>query len=763
MKKCLISIVVLLSMMNLLRAPHMRGQWIAHMLFAGEVSSELTCEYQDILAHHLDAIFNATLYQDVQAAYCAIQLLEKDEQQVITESAMQADENFDLFIINQQKAWFNKCAEGSAHSLTFLNKVWGIASDFYARFMTFLGYEGYITIPALGHIMHDYALFERNILFHHYQATLHWLQRQKQIGFPTILMFWREHHIRHQLLARVKQQNVTIKPLSLVSDVSEEVLVGVDAGETVASEAALQESVESAVATDLIAPLKSSTISSSTSETMETDIDAAIKAAADDATAVSATSTESAALKTLVGIRSVGAKALDTLWSGLNSIKQSVVNFYKGSFVSKAVKTIADTYQQFIEAPYKKYVYDTLIAPLENNPLNAALKTLPHYLKMPIDITIQLETMQGGGLVPAWVDQANATLFQHYADQNNQTTEDFKKFQATLSAQQTVALQKGWAQFVDALNGYISVQKSLNDIHQLQLDVMSRQLLKIEPQSYYLDPANTFALDEEFTLSSMYNVPALSTSKQAQTLPLLPGSGAWYNVFRRGNWQYIADEKTFYQVAPITPLQSPDPSNASALTVAQQVEYSTIFTEYYPQKPASGYTVVVAMNLSSVTYPFFAGVLCNQARWVSGVPDRIRQQRFVGLYGAVDKTIYAVIVESTPATQVEISSGVPSMKSPFYLLTNSAMTNFTQQVLVSNTTSLVVPARYLLTITTTPTQVSLTLLDNSTQNPVTINLTKSNMSPTIFNFHGVGLVSAGAAASFNIQKPADLGFTQTTT
>lgn len=738
-----------------------RGEWMSHMLHAGEVSSAISCDYQNDLAQTLAYLFSVKSYQDVKAAYKAAQLLENYKK----DNAIENDKNkdFELFVINTQQKWLLKCAHDIEPFLGFFDKSVGYLYDLWARFMTFIGYKGCVTLTLLAQEIYKYAVFERTVLFSDYQATLHWLDRQKRLGFPTLLMFWRDHEIKHTLISYIKNHHLVLKPLSFIADASEEVLVGVDAGETVATEAALQETVEASVVADLVKPLENTTLSSTTSETMETDIDAAIKEASDSALAASSTSTESTALKSLVGIRGLGTKALDSLWSGLNAIKQSVVNFYKGSFVSKVIKTIADTYEQFLEAPYKKYIYDTLIAPIENNPLNNALKNVPSYLKMPIDITIQLETMQGGGLVPAWVDQANATLFSQYADQNSKTTEAFKAFQATVTANQTASLQAGWASFVDVLNSYIAQQKIINDKHQLQLNVMSQQILKLEPQSYYLDSANSFALDEQFSLSKMYNTPALTIPKQDVIQPFFPGIGSWYNIFRKGNWQYISNEKAFYQVAPIVALKAPDQNDSSALTVAQQAEYSTIFTEYYPQNANREYTISGSFNITGATYPFFVGVLCNQARWISGIPDRLRQQRFVGLYGALDKTVYAVIVESIPSTQAELAQNVPSMKSPFYLLMNNPIANFTQQVIVQNNISLPLPFMYSFTITTQPTQLTFSLVNNSQPNSTTINLTKTNMSATVFKFHGIGLISAGAAASFTIQEPHDLGFIQSAT
>ena len=69
---------------------------------------------------------------------------------------------------------------------------------------------------------------------------------------------------------------------------------------------------------------------------------------------------------------------------------------------------------------------------------------------------------------------------------------------------------------------------------------------------------------------------------------------------------------------------------------------------------------------------------------------------------------------------------------------------------------------YHITINTEPEQATLSLIKNETvsenANNQTITVNQTGMRNALFDFHGIGLISAGCSASFKLLKPDTLAF-----
>ncbi len=755
----------------------MRGVWIVNNLFSINSCAGLPSVYQHELGQLLTQILNQSIYQDVYSARKAAENLDLDIKaridalEKVDESKKIALET-SIFIIKQQQNSLNEQANLLEKKLSFKDKIYGFLNNILMYIRKIFGSAEAFTLSDTASKIYNYARFEREQLFINYQATLEWFSVQKTIGFPILIYFWKKRKIHHELICRLKKQSPHIQLLAELLDAGGQELIDIAAGDTLETLETAETNVDEAIAAGMADVFTSTATSgiggATTSTVMETDIDIAISNAASEAPAgsVEAQALEDldSAVKSIIASPSSGASVLSKIWDGMASIKNSLVDAYKGSFVGKVTKFIGDTYDQFIEAPYKKFIYDNIIAPLENNPLNKGLSALPHYLKMPIDTLIQLCTMQGGGLAASWASSANAKIFQADAVKNTAIGSDFEAFSKMLNMQQAIVQTTGQNSFYNALSGYIANQKAISDVTQTQLNIISKFLLQQSSQASYTNQ-NTYIFDQQFYLSPMYNTPQLSIPKQSTSSPVLPFLGKWYNPFRVGNWECLSSivnnqtAYTFYQVPPVVPLDAPtvakpDPAFSSA-----------IFTEYYPQT-SSSYQISVNIGVLSVTYPFFIGVIFNNARWISGVSDRYRQQRFAGLYGAVDGTVYLVVIESLVSSVAQIASGLPSMQSPFYLVAttppSSFATAFTQKVIIPTPSSLLtsplaIPGKYTISIITEPTQATVVLTDETPKEPVTFKLVKKNLNANIFNFHGIGLISAGASSSFVIEKPYALG------
>lgn len=597
----------------------------------------------------------------------------------------------------------------------------------------------------------------------------------KKVGFPHLIYFWKDKKAAHLLLLRLKKCGQNIQLLSAIIDAGAEIIAGGVEGETEAIVTELTTEASEATAAQISTITEGVTDSAGDTIGKESVTDIAAETGEGALTPL-----KEAAGDILANPKAVNMSILDNIINGTKSVYNSISDWYEDSVVGRAFKAIGKAYDNTIEAGYKKWIYNKFIAPLENNSLNGALKSLPHILKGPVDMLIQIEIMQGGGLIANWVSLDNQKVFNNLENQANVITDSFNSFYRSWndaqSNEQTIYLTN----FFNQINSLVQYQHVIVDTAQAQLSLISKSLLSAnQNQLYYVnnptDQSNyTFWIDQQFILSPMYNssIPALNNPKQSyptisaasQNLSVLlpttlPFVGAWHNIWRVGNWEYIAEEKSFYQQT-IVPLIAPAQTDKNKPSIADQALNNMVFTEYYPKSPGvvPPYTVNVDIDVTQVTYPFFVGVIFNNARWISGIQDRYQQQRYAGFYGTADKTVYLIVAESLISTQDQIKAGASAMQSPFYVITNNDISYFATAVILPNTATTAFSGKYNLSINTQPTQAAITLTSQTTATPVVTTINTTNLNSKIYNFHGIGLVSAGASASFTIQEPIGIGF-----
>lgn len=794
MKKLMLLFVLLMPLIVNAGSKHMRGFWMANHLYASESSVSLPQEYKDELGQLLMDVWDGSTYQDCYAAQKAAQYLQKDVDTRLEalknltsedESKKVALEN-SLFIIEQQQNWLQVKVQELAEKLTVKDKVFGFFYDVYATVINFFGKQDVIVVGNTATKIYDYARFEREQLFINFQATSQWLSVQKKVGFPNLIYFWKDKKAAHLLLLRLKKYGQNIQLLSfLVGDVTDVIIDGVEETGAEATSLIKETSIDDAIIAAQ-EESKADLVSQSINESGTTQSQVINKSIDNIAQDVVEGSVEQEVVSQLDNVvkevaaapATASVSVVDKLVTSIKSAYSDVADWYGNSAVGKVFKAIGKAYDETIEAAYKKYIYDNLIAPLENNPLNKGLQTVPHYLKGPIDMLIQVMIMNGGGMITNWVNDANTKAFNKLQAQANAYNEGYKVFTSNLQASQAANMTIAINNFSDLLiNNFSKLQNALYNTSLLQLSMISKSLLKQQDPIYYLnnptDQNNyTFIIDQYFNLSPMYSAstPALSNPIQIYSAPAqsnssvasvvlpsaLPFVGSWHNVWRVGNWEYIANNKAFYQLT-LVPLKMPTSKNNPS--IADQALNNMVFTEYYPKSSGivPAYTISVDINITQVTYPFFIGVVFNNARWISGIQNRSRQQRYAGFYGAPDKTIYLIVEESLISSQDQIKAGAPSMQSPFYVITNNSISSLATQLVSANTVEAPFSGQYNLSINTQPTEASITLTNKTTSTPVVTTLNATNLNGNFYNFHGVGLVSAGACASFIIQQPTSIG------
>ncbi|NBQ17966.1 hypothetical protein EBU24_06650, partial [bacterium] len=372
------------------------------------------------------------------------------------------------------------------------------------------------------------------------------------------------------MLLRLKKCGQNIQLLGEIIAAAEE-LVDVEVGQTV--EKIVAEDLSVAAEEIALQTFKSNVINEELG-TMETNIDEAMgtlaKTAPEGSVAEEALSVVDDTIKTVVANpATTSVSIVDKIITSTKTLYNTVTDWYENSVVGKVFKAIGKAYDSTVEAAYKKYIYDNLIAPLENNSLNKGLESIPHYLRMPFDMLTQTIIMNGGGMITNWVDTENTNAFNKLQTQANSYDEGYKVFTSNLQASQLANVAIASSNFGALLSNFSNYQRAIYSTSLAQLSMISKSLLKQQNPTFYLnDPTDqnnyTFWIDQYFVLSPMYNasIPTLNNPLQSYPVPIassnllntssvllpavLPFSGAWHNVWRTGNWEFI--DKAFYQL-----------------------------------------------------------------------------------------------------------------------------------------------------------------------------------------------------------------------
>lgn len=396
-------------------------------------------------------------------------------------------------------------------------------------------------------------------------------------------------------------------------------------------------------------------------------------------------------------------------------------------------------------------------AKLENNPLRQIIKGLPPAWQGVAEMMIQMEAMQASSIVQFWYEQDNEKEYQEWQKTQANLASLNTRFTALMTVQQHQNLTVANQSFLKNCK-----QLSLDKFQQQGIAIFSQKwieqaIFSSPPSSYFIDQAtaisnNNFpAIDSDykFQLSTMITPETLATPTFNST-----AAGAWRNIYRTGNWQFLPSQNAFYQLA-LAPI-----NGSTTAARANQALSNSIFKEYVPKQQLS-YPVAASCTLYTYQFPFFVGLLFNKGRWISGIPDREQQTRFAGLYGTADKKIYFVCQESKNSSAQEITQGAPSTQSPFYRILSDSQT---YEIASNAVTPPILPATF--TINT----LSYDMTHPTLANTVTAQLQFANsktpysISNNLFSVnnglqHGIGFVSAGCIATFTLQGPLPLVYT----
>lgn len=368
---------------------------------------------------------------------------------------------------------------------------------------------------------------------------------------------------------------------------------------------------------------------------------------------------------------------------------------------------------------------------------------------MMAEMAVMMGAQIGASTANQEVSAVFAQITKEIGDSQSNITRSIKSFQTSMQAAQKENLKSAYQLFQHAQTNI----QTLNTKQQAQMQNMTAYIQEAisrqQPQSHYLENGSTY--DEYFTLGTMYT----------------PQGASWKNVFPIGNWEYDEMSDSFWQMS----CEQLSSSNANALSSGDKSPNNSIFTEWITQKQS--YEIECEITLYQVTYPFFAGIIFNKARWISGDQTRLQSYRLFGVYGNQVNSklsiqtcfaeMYPKKSSATPAVGQQ-----PNIKYHYPLeqilagkasyQTNTLNKTPIEQKIFENIS--VQPVVLTLKITTTPTQIQCKIWNNNITNEPDQFITIQSKNVNLYLYHGIGFMSPGAMAQFKLKKPTALLFQQ---
>jgi hypothetical protein len=367
-------------------------------------------------------------------------------------------------------------------------------------------------------------------------------------------------------------------------------------------------------------------------------------------------------------------------------------------------------------------------------------------------LALQAALMSGGSMYNQWVSQGDANRYVELTKEQKAISDDFNQFMTKLQADRTTLVKQIIKNFVDAQK---DLGKKYRDLERRQQDEYLYLM-----QSISLDLPKVKYLQDWIPLDQLFQASIMLTPVPEQR---------WYNLYQiyqsgPGDWEFDAATNSFWQRGMVL-FGSPywPPFNGS-----DNPNYNAIFTEYV--SPQAATKVSIECQLVACTYPFFAGIMVNRARWLSGDPERLNQCRLLGLYGTqakadnvnsrrIDCCFAQQIIDRSAGTAGSIRE---TIVTPLEQITNNQQTRLFQLPADDAKTLVRDPITYRFDLTVEPTRVTYAVFkkDMNNQYQQIGNGSLENLNQYLAIFNGIGFMAAGCQASFRVLEPKALAYTQ---
>lgn len=354
------------------------------------------------------------------------------------------------------------------------------------------------------------------------------------------------------------------------------------------------------------------------------------------------------------------------------------------------------------------------------------------------EMTIAVLAQQGASLANARITSQGALLAQKIAKDSQTIQANMQRFQSSAQKEQQAELQVTMTAFGNAQKDLQQDMQQASAISNLELDYLYKNISVEQPQQNYI--FNQIQFDQIFTLGTM----------------LTPKGPLWKNPFAVGDWEYEKSSNSFWQYQSSPMMKHTTDSSGKKTTSSLQAENNAIYAEYFTS--ASEYIIAGSITLHRADYPFFAGIIFNKARWISGDFEAIRKCRMIGIYGnSIDDVgVYFAQQYTMNDEQMEANPDDDPIQTPLQQIINKKVEkkiNLPGQAFTNLQNS---PLTFNFEIRNSPTTLTLKLwVDNNPSITIHIN----NLDPAIYMYHGIGFICPGAVAEFKLLQPQDFIFT----
>ncbi len=347
------------------------------------------------------------------------------------------------------------------------------------------------------------------------------------------------------------------------------------------------------------------------------------------------------------------------------------------------------------------------------------------------DASIQILASQGASMANAHITTQGQMLANKINKDSQTLQTSMQSFQNKAQVDQQEKLQNITHAFSQAIQNEQAATAQASVISNMQLDYLQKNISSAQPQQNYLFSQIQF--DQLFSQGTM----------------LTPNGAVWKNPFSVGDWEYEKENNSFwqYQIMPIT--------NTTTGSSAQ-AENNAIFTEYVTTKEQ--YNITGSITIYYAQSPFFIGILCNKARWISGDFQSIRKARMIGVYGKnpTDIGVYFAEQYTMNAEQMKKYPNDDPTQTPLQQIINNKVDK-----------KVSIPADLFIHVNDEPVTINFDIVNSPKKLSCTLtiagqeamNFSVNNLDPSMYMHHGIGFISPGAIAQFKLAQPQDLLFT----
>jgi hypothetical protein len=353
---------------------------------------------------------------------------------------------------------------------------------------------------------------------------------------------------------------------------------------------------------------------------------------------------------------------------------------------------------------------------------------------MAIDMGVMLAAQQGASMANAHITSQGQLLAAQISKSSQTIQNNIQAFQTKAQTNQQQKLQSMMTAFSGAQKDIQEKNQQASALSNLELDYLYKNISIDQPQQNYI--FNQIQFDQLFTLGTM----------------LTPQGPLWKNPFSVGDWEYESTTNSFwqYQSSPMFHQNTDDAGNTTSSSL--QAENNAIYAEYFTTAPS--YTIAGTISLNRADAPFFAGIIFNKARWISGDFEAIRKCRMIGIYGATPTDIGVYFAQQFTMNDAQLKANPDDdpIQTPLQQIIKGKVNKLINLPSQAFTNLPNAPLTFNYEIMNSPTKVDFKLWVGTNQ-PITI--TMDNLDPAIYMYHGIGFICPGAVAQFTLSQPQD--------